>query len=494
MGQLAWKILLATVLIAGLAVRAFVAPFTTGSDIAQFAGFADTFLKRGECFFHYAGRESSSLEKWPYPWPYPYGVLPILLLGAIRLIAPQPVKSYWKGSTYYVYAPPEWIIAVKAMLVFFDLVTALLIYRLVSKYSIKRGVAAATFYFLNPAVIYTSSIYGMLDPIPSALLLVAIVLYESGGSDRVRVYLSALLAGLAVTSKPNALYPGVFFLLYVLLKNRGEPIHSLGAVLLGFACGTIAPFAVFEAMCPGSIQTFVNVLTDVSTPRYNPPIVYSFNGFTSLATYLHDKTGGDYMWMITYWVIPGSLLLALLAFWTICKIEVDRLYEILYLSYLIYVTTYWRINYQYFLVLVALSSIYVFAMAGRPTLKLLVVLHLALVSSWTVMFPVSWWARVHIENPNIELVKVLDRISLMVFSQEVYLFYEIVLTMSGYVVLACHFSSMNFTRCTSGGLRGLRHRVRRLIPLSTFRRSPRGTQPIYPPRGNSNPVLWDSTA
>lgn len=465
MGRISWRILLATVLIIGLGVRVVVTPFTSGSDIPQFAGFADTLLRHGACFFHHASGKSSRLEKWPYPWPYPYGVLPILLLGAIRLIAPQPVKAYWEGSTYRVYAPREWIIAVKIVLGLFDLVTALLIYRLISRDSIKRGVIATAFYFLNPVVIYTSSIYGMLDPLPSALMLAAIALYESRSSNKTRMFFSALLIGLAVTSKPNALYPGAFFLLYVILEKKKEPVPALGAVLLGIVCGGIMPFVVFEVMCPGSIQTYVDALIDVSTPRYNPPIVYSFNGFTSLATYLHEKTRGDYMWMISYWVIPALLLTGLLAIWTICEKGSDRLYEILYLSYLVYVTTYWRVNYQYFLILVALSSIYVFAKPGRPILKLLAVLHLILVSLWTVMFPVSWWARVHIENPNIELIELLDRVSLRVFSQETYLFYDIVLTTVGYVVLACHFSSTDFTRCMNEGLRGLRGWVRRLIPL-----------------------------
>ncbi len=45
---------LALLLAPGLAVREALAPYTAGSDLAQFAGFADTLLKHGLEFFSYS--------------------------------------------------------------------------------------------------------------------------------------------------------------------------------------------------------------------------------------------------------------------------------------------------------------------------------------------------------------------------------------------------------------------------------------------------------
>lgn len=45
---------LIAILVPGLIIRLLLAPYTSGSDIAQFAGFADSMVKHGLEFFAYS--------------------------------------------------------------------------------------------------------------------------------------------------------------------------------------------------------------------------------------------------------------------------------------------------------------------------------------------------------------------------------------------------------------------------------------------------------
>jgi len=95
-----------------------------------------------------------------------------------------------------VYAPPDWIVASKALFTAFDTVAAVLIYASGAGWPTWRRTAAMALYYLNPAVIYTSAIYGMLDPVPAVLLIAALRL--RGG------LWAGVLLGLAAATKPNA--------------------------------------------------------------------------------------------------------------------------------------------------------------------------------------------------------------------------------------------------------------------------------------------------
>lgn len=424
----------------GLWVRIWIAPYTTGSDIPQFAGFADTFLRRGLCFYMYSDGRDHIAEGWPYPWPYPYGPLPILLLAIARLFAGTKVKFFWVGDVYYVYTPIEWIEASKLIFRVFDTFSALLIFVILSKVSMRRALAATAFYYLNPVTIYVSSIYGMIDPIALALYLLALALPVIRPAERLGLALMCFLLGLAVTTKTLMLFPVVLTVLYILLVYRDR--KSLAVAMLSFIAGSLVLYIPFEIACPGSLAKHINVLRDVSRPGYTEPIVYSFNGFSSLATYLHSKSGNDFLWVVEYWWIPATVCLAILAY-VVARCR-DRLsiIAIAYLAYLVYVTVYWRVNYQYFTPLIGLASLYIFYPSKARVGRLLALLHALLVALWLYMFPISWWAHVHIENPSREIINLLDSLSLMVFAEEIYVLYSVMLTVFGYITLAVSCTSL----------------------------------------------------
>ncbi|MEM4488514.1 MAG: hypothetical protein QXK88_06940 [Desulfurococcaceae archaeon] len=200
----------------GLASRAAIAPYTAESDIPQFADFADTFLRHGLCFYRYS--TSHRLEEWPYPWPYPYGSLLVLILAPLRLVARREAKCYWESGSCNIYTPMEWVVLTKTVFMLFDTLAAVFIYALLSKRSRGRALLALAFYYLNPATIYVSSIYGMFDSIPLSLLLLSMI--QLSKSPRKLGSLGALVAGflitLAATTKMNTLYPALFVALWAI--------------------------------------------------------------------------------------------------------------------------------------------------------------------------------------------------------------------------------------------------------------------------------------
>jgi len=403
----------AAVLAAGLLIRAYFAPFTAGSDVVQFAGFADSVHRHGLCFYKYAGGENAEAEGWAYPWPFPYGPLAVALLAVARLLAPGGVEKVGE----WVYAPPDWIAASKALFIAFDTAVAVLMYASGAEWPIWRRTAAMVLYYLNPAVIYTSAIYGMLDPVPAALLVAALRL--RGG------FWAGVLLGLAAATKPNAA-PAALFAAFALPSLR---------LAAGFAAGALVPVMPFEAACPGSLSAWVHAALSVALPGYNPPVVYSFNGVTTLATYLHEKTGGDYLWAIRAWWIAAAAAYAPLL---LVARRAGPLVSA-YLAYLAYTATYWRVNYQYLLPLAGLAALHVAAPGVGRAEKAASLAHLAAVALWPFLYPVSWWARVHVKEPNEAVAAALDAVSLKLLDPEVYVAYSLALTALAYVALAVHY-------------------------------------------------------
>ncbi|QOR95003.1 hypothetical protein IMZ38_03655 [Thermosphaera chiliense] len=432
--------LLVIIIGAGLIVRLSLAPYTSGSDIAQFAGFADTFLSKTLCFFKYSSTGSHIGENWPYPWPYPYGPILVILLSVPRMLAPTPVAHFWKAGVYHVYVPVDWIIASKSVFILFDTLSALTIYLIVKQLSPRKALLATGFYYLNPATIYISSIYGMFDAVAFFPQALSILLLLKRGIDSVRdtVIVSAL-AGLSVAVKPNVILPALVIAAYACRPFLKE-VKRVVAGVLGFATGLLITYMPFELFCPGSLIIYYQALKNTGTPGYTPPLCYSFNGFSSLATYMNSKTGGDFTWVTSNWWIPVLILFTLL-FLKLFKeqFSMESALENFYISYLIFLTTYWRVNYQYFAPMMGFTSMYFVIDRFNTYRRGLSIIYSIFVIIWFFMFPVSWWGHAHIENPNYWVISLLDSISLMVFAEEAYLLYSILLTLLGYVVLTAFF-------------------------------------------------------
>ena len=115
-------------LLAVAALRVLTLP-ASGSDIPQFAGFGETMLSSGPCF--YVSASTPLGEEWPYPWLYPYGPLWALVLAGLASLVPGRPSWWWEGSVYVVRVPSDWVYAVKTVLNAADAAVAYLIYKIV---------------------------------------------------------------------------------------------------------------------------------------------------------------------------------------------------------------------------------------------------------------------------------------------------------------------------------------------------------------------------
>jgi len=203
-------------------------------------------------------------------------------------------------------------------------------------------------------------------------------------------------------------------------------------------------YLTFEVGCPSSLQSYIYSVLAVSKPTYNYPIVYSFNGLTNLATYLHDVTRGDYLWVISASWALGAAFLLVIAYPLMRGTRKLSISEAAYLSYLTYVTTYWRVNYQYLSILAGLAALYSFKASEKFDSKKRAIsaIHAIVAALWVFMFPTSWWARVHVEKPNNVIISILDATSLKLLAQEAYLAYSLAFTLLGYAVLTLHVISL----------------------------------------------------
>jgi len=400
------------ILLVGLIVRIILAPFSSGSDIVQFAGFAKTIQRHGFCFYNYAAAFSE--EMWPYNWPYLYGPILAYILGLLVHVVNPDYSAFWVNGHYFVYVSEMWILVLKSVFIVFDMLVALLIY------IITRRILLVVLYYLNPAVIYTSSIYGMFDQIALALLLTGLILLE-----KKRPGVAGVLIALSLLTKQNTLF-SILGLAILLTQHR----DLFKNTLMGFIVGTLLTLSPILVTCPTSLLKLKDTLY-MLRPNYVEPLAYSFNGLSSLATLIHRVYGINTLWLIEYWYIFTLILLPLLILYTLRRQDI-YLNTLLY--YLLFTTTYWRVNYQYLTLLIGLLAVGV-AREVRKSLKGLYILLALYIGAWFFIFPVDWWFRVHIEKPNNMIIKVVKAFSINIYIDEYYAFYSLILTLLEYTTI-----------------------------------------------------------
>lgn len=417
------------VIVVGLAARLVVAPYTSGSDIPQFAGFADSFLRHGLDFYLYVTGDNAGREGWAYPWPYVYGPLTILMLAAVRLAAPGSVYHGFRDGSYVVLAPRDWIVAAKLLFIFWDTVSAVLVYLVALRLSGSRGRAAgaALLYYWNPMVAYISAVYGMLDPVMLAFMLAGILLLLDGPGRRGRWLAGLSLIGLSLAVKPTAVYVVLPLAFYALLRHgprRG--VEALLAPLL-VALAVYAPFLLRH----GALRAYLEAVRSVACPCYSVPVVYSFNGIMSIAFYAWNHLGVNTSYVLGKWplLFAPTYIAALASAWRSRSPVVP-----VALGYITYTATYWRVNHQYLVPTAAFAALLLVELGGWP--RRLSLLTLALIGLWPLMYPISFWARVHIASPNPTIVKLLDSTSLAVFDELAYIYYALALTASQLLLIA----------------------------------------------------------
>ena len=421
-------------LVISLALRIVFVPFTSGSDIPQFAGFADTFLRHGFCFYKYADGSKYVSENWAYPWPYIYGPVFIFILSFLRILAPEEIIHYWENNNYYVFVPTRWIVTVKSTFVLFDLLVIYVLYIVLGTYGLNRRkrLLLTSLYALNPMTIYISSIYGMFDQIALFFFLSTIYFYRGiiSGSKSNYVLPGAFLA-LSILTKQTMIFPSIFILLDILYRSMRYTKKFL-ITLTSFVVISILLVLPFEITCPGSIFSLWNAVSRTSSPGYTLPVVYSFNGLSSLASYINTCCGKDALYLIIYWWVPAIIFLTLLF---IAYLETRDPFTVSLLSYIVFQTTYWRINHQYLVSGVAFLILLFPLMKRCMRCKVLGILIIILIGFWPIMFPTSWWAHVHIREPNYFMWKLMDFFSLMIFDDLIYVLYALLLTITQYLFI-----------------------------------------------------------
>jgi len=395
-------------------VRLIIAPFSSGSDIVQFAGFAKTIQKHGFCFYNYATAYIE--ETWPYNWPYIYGPVLAYILGVLAYLVSPSYKVFWVNSYHNVYVSEMWVLALKSIFILFDVLVALLIY------TITRRLLLVVLYYLNPAVIYTSSIYGMFDQIALTLLLAGLIFLEGK-----RTLLAGVLLAISLLTKQTTLFP---ILGLAILLSRHRDLFK--KTLLGFLIGTLQVLSPILVTCPISLLKLKDTLY-MLRPSYVEPLAYSFNGVSSLATLIHRVYNVNTLWLIENWYVFTLALLPLLILYTRREHDV-YLNTLLY--YILFTATYWRVNYQYLTPLTGLLAVGI-AREVRKSLRKLYILLALYIGAWFFMFPVEWWFRVHIERPNNTIIEIMRVFSLNIYIDEYYVFYSLLLTLIEFTILLC---------------------------------------------------------
>ena len=409
------KLVFTCILLVGLTVRLLVAPFSSGSDIVQFAGFARTIQRHGLCFYNYAAKFYT--EKWPYNWPYVYGPVLAYILGLLSQFV-SPDYTIYPARYPYVCVSTNWVFAVKLVYIMFDTVVAVLIY------TITRKPLLVALYYLNPAVIYTSSIYGMFDQIPLALLLLGLV------SLRRKPLLAGSLLAVSLLTKQTILFPVLGVLLTLLVHYR----ELFSRVLLGFLVGVLVIFSPIIVGCPSSILRLRETVEETSymwRPSYVSPFMYSLNGLTSILTLVHRKLSIETLWFIQHWYIYTLVLTPLLVLYTLRERD---LYLNAALYYLLFTVTYWGINYQYLTPLIGLLAVSL-ARESRDRVRVLYTMIILYTAVWCFIFPMRWWFYAHIEHPNMTLVELVSLLSLNIHVDEYYVYYSLALTTLEYTTL-----------------------------------------------------------
>ncbi|WP_157727214.1 hypothetical protein [Thermococcus profundus] len=408
---------LAAVLLIGLWIRLYLAPYSSGSDIPQFYGFGGTMLRHPLDFYAYASGNQWKTEGWPYNWPYVYGPVLAYLLAFLRLMVGKgAVRFFWDSNGYHVFVSRSWILAVKSLFILADLSIAVLLYAMIRKKSEWGAVIASAFYILNPMVVYVSSIYGMFDGLAVLPFLLGIYSIERG-----RKNLGYGLIGFSLAVKHTLLFPALIVLWDAFLPQWRD-IKSWGRDFAYFLSGLLLPFVPF-LLKPGSLMGLHDLLKGMK-PDYTYPVTYNLNGLVALLTFIHDKTGVNTLFYMKHWIY-FALPALIVVFFIHSGLRNLRISTAL--AYAAFVLTYWRVNTQYMLPLIALVAL------ALPELdwpsRAVAFLTTIPPTIWPIAFPTSFWFHVHIEHPNWEMVKLIDRHTLMIFDVGPFIVLSMVFTM-----------------------------------------------------------------
>jgi hypothetical protein len=359
------------VLVIGLAafIRFFAAPSASGPDVAQFWAFAEVFRQRGIDFYRFADANQAI---FPYQgWAYAYPPVWLLILGLVFLFVP----GSYAGPTYI---DSSWRLAVKTPIILADLAVGILLFWGLpgSKW---RRLLFSSLWLLNPTAWYNSAVFGQFDSIATALLVASLLLFSRGRT--LAAFIFGILAGM---TKQTALIPLAMMTVAFAAQYRWTKLYKHIAIMAGIVLLISVPFLV-----TGNIGIYARTLIfSGQSPDYVDPVMYAFNGFGSLVTYLHEITGRDislYFWFI----IPVMVCAILSALFFVYRRKIQILRAAL-IGILVFISFFYRINYQYLVLMIALALI-VAATSPYRSEKVITLALALLPAVWLWLFDVYFW-------------------------------------------------------------------------------------------------------
>lgn len=185
-----------------------------------------------------------------------------------------------------------------------DIFVTLLIYRFTQKYLSKReAIVASMFYFLHPAIIYNTSIWGQIDSIVTLLGLVSVLAFINKKYFwAIGVYVMGVVTKLQIL----ALLPIIVFLGFISIRMR--QLFKLCSFWLGVATLPFLPIVVAK----GVKWTWDYFFTIPNWYAYTS--VYAFNLWAPFGFIVSDNTKFlglieyKYLGIILFWLVAFFIL------------------------------------------------------------------------------------------------------------------------------------------------------------------------------------------
>jgi hypothetical protein len=357
-------------LLAGAAyIRFWAAPISSGVDVPQFWAFARVFRSFGLDFYRYA---DASLNIFPNAgWGFVYPPVWLLILRLALIATPAAVATETMVSE-------SWRVAVKTPIIAADLAIGCLLYWAVPGPKWLKLVIAALWLF-HPTAWYESAVFGQFDAIAAVLLLAAVILMERGKDVP-----AFLLAGLALMTKQHVFFP-VLMMLAVSARHRnwrrlGKNAGILAAIGIVFS----VPFLV-----TGNFTDYARaIFLPGQAPAYQNPVMYAFNGFGALLTFLHNSLGWETSPYFIY-LVP-VLVPAVIAAAVFCYRSSITPLQAALAGFLVFISFMYRVNYQYLIVYIPLALLAASVTKYRSERIMALVLAL-LPAAWPWLFDISFW-------------------------------------------------------------------------------------------------------
>ncbi len=398
-------------------IRFYTAPFSTGPDVAQFWAFAEVFRQHGIDFYRYAGATENI---FPFSgWMYAYPPVWLLILGLALFCVPDSLANT-------VFIDSSWRLAVKTPIIISDLVIGILLYwSLPGSGRIK--LLFSSLWLLNPTSWYNSAVFGQFDAIAAALLVASLVCFA-----KKRIKSAFFLGILAGMTKQTSLIPLVMMTAAYAASNHWSNTFRHIALMAAAVIVTSTPF-----LLTGNWQNYLQALfLSGQRPEYTDPLMYSFNGPGSLATYLHQVKGWDtsgYFWFI----IPVMLSAGLITLFFIYRQKTAMLRAAM-IGIVLFVAFYYRINYQYLVLMIPLALMIAAATSYR-TERIISMTLAILPAAWLWMFDVYFWFYCY-EPKSYQLAEIFTKLGLARSGTPDYLYVILALLLTilclSYILLA----------------------------------------------------------